>query len=115
MYSVLIYQLSARGREWSRLGFDAQQLRRRPAQNGDAVGVAQPRRGEDEIHGGLCPRIRKIRAHDDLARSRLGHQVAHSLRREDDVVVVELPDILRGLLLELAGAAVRESQAALVG
>src|SRR5947207_3091951 len=102
-----------------RLCLDPEEPGRRPAQHGHALRVAQARRGEYEIHGGLRPRVGIVRAHHELARAHLGGEVAHRFGREHDVVVVQLPEILRGLLLEWpvlgAGASIGKGQAALIG
>src|SRR5438552_18134409 len=79
---------------------DPEELGRGPAQHGDAVVVGEAGRGKDQIDGGLRPRVGKVGAQDDLPHSRLGDEVPHAFGREDDVVVVELADILRRLLLE---------------
>src|SRR3989454_9930187 len=102
-----------------RLCLDPEQPGRRPAQHGHALRVAQARRGEDEIHGGLRPRIGIVGADHELARSDLGGEVAHRFGREHDVVVVQLLEILRRLLLEWpvlgTGASIGKGQAALIG
>src|SRR5437660_2235268 len=102
-----------------RLCLVAEEPGRRPAQHGHALRVAQARRGEYEIHGGLRPRVGIVGAHHELARAHLGGEVAHRFGREHDVVVVQLPEILRGLLLEWpvlgAGASIGKGQAALIG
>src|SRR6266567_415369 len=102
-----------------RLCLDPEEPGRRPAQHGHALRVAQARRGEYEIHGGLRPWVGIVGAHHELARAHLGGEVAHRFGREHDVVVVQLPEILRGLLLEWpvlgAGASIGEGQAALIG
>src|SRR5438132_2979399 len=98
---------------------DPEEAGRRPAQHGHALRVAQARRGEYGIHGGLRPRVGIVGAHHELARAHLGGEVAHRFGREHDVVVVQLPEILRGLLLEWpvlgAGASIGEGQTALIG
>src|SRR2546428_9174241 len=82
-----------------RLCLDPEEPGRRPAQHGHALRVAQARRGEDEIHGGLRPRVGIVGAHDELARAHLGGEVAHRLGREHEVVQEQTPVILRGVLL----------------
>ena len=62
----------------------------------------------------LGPGKRIIRPQHDLARADLGDQVAQPLRREDQRVVIELPQVFGRLLLERFGAPRGERDAALI-
>src|SRR5690242_14211837 len=86
---------------------DPEEPGRRPAEDRGALGVAEPRRGEDEIDRRRRPRIREVGADQELAGADLGDEVAHALGVEDHRVVVELLQVLRGLLLDRAVRAAR--------
>src|SRR6185312_3161418 len=58
-----------------------------------AVGIAEPWGVEDVIDRSAGPGKRIVRPHDDLAGTDLRHQVPQGLRREDDGIEIELPQI----------------------
>src|SRR6266853_4944075 len=104
-----------RTRNAARIRSDPEELRRGVAQHRGPLRVAEAGRVEDVVHRRARPGIGIVGAHDDLAGAGLGGQVPQGLRGEDDRVVVHLAKVLGRLLLELAGAARGERQAALVG
>src|SRR5436190_6509604 len=107
----------ARRRPWLRP--DPEQLHRRSAEHRRLVGVTHPRGVEDEIHGGLRPRIRIVRAHQELTRAHLGGEVTHPFGREHHRVVVHLLEVLGRLLLDRPvgspGAPVEPGEAPVIG
>src|ERR1700719_296334 len=80
----------------------------------DALGIAQPRSIEDVVDRRLRPGKRIVGPQHDLARADLGDQVAQPLRREDQRVVIELPQVFGRLLLKRFGAPRGERDAALI-
>ena len=81
----------------------------------DAIGIAQPGRGEDVVDRCRGPRKRIVRPHHDLARADLGDQVTQPFGCKDHRVVIELPQVFGRLLLERLGAPRGEGQATLIG
>src|SRR6185436_16447475 len=77
---------------------DAEQLRRGPAEDRRLVVVAQSAGAQDQVHGGLRPRVREIGADQQLAHADFGGQVHHAFRIEHHRVVVHLLEVFRGLL-----------------
>ena len=77
-----------------RVSLDAQQLGRGAAEDRRPVVVAQARRLQDQVDGGLRPRIGIVGADHELARADLRHQVAHAFGPEHHGVVVELLQVL---------------------
>ena len=72
------------------LGRNVEQRARGIAQDRRPLGVAQAWCAENVLHGCVRPRIRKIGAHHDLARTTFRHQMPEGLRGEDDRVVIEI-------------------------
>src|SRR5262245_26251297 len=69
---------------------DPEQLHRRAAEHGDLVGIAHARRVDDLVDRRGGPRVWKVRADHELARTDLGDEMADTFGRADDRVVVHL-------------------------